>query len=182
MQLKVFRPEIERNRLVTNWVIVHAGAHAQGRKSTHWFTRLGSQNRRFIWFGLALLVVAISVWSNSVGSGTRTIVSDGKPDPGIIVHTAKSISPSDSSFATDICTDSNLFNQLNGLPFDMAEVPNVVGFVSTSSTKLGGALIVTYRCRSESPKVEFIAEWFLAGKSWRLKQISRLPARQPGDL
>lgn len=182
MQLKVFRPEIERNRLVTNWVIVHAGAHAQERRSTHWFTRLSSPNRRYIWFGLALLVVAISVWSNSFGSGARTIVSDGKPDPGIIVHTAKSSSPIASSFATDSCADSNLFNQLNVMVLDMAEVPNVKGFVLTSSTKLGGALIATYRCRSGSPKTEFIAEWFLAGESWRLKQISRPPDRQPGDL
>lgn len=182
MQLKVFRPEIERNRLVTNWVIVHAGAHSHERKSTHWFTRLSSQNRRFIWFGLALLVSAISVWSNAVGSGARTIVSDGKPDPSIIVHTAKSSRPSESSIATESCTDSNLFNQLNVMVLDMAEVPNAKGFVLTSSTKLGGALIATYRCRSGSPKTEFIGEWFLAGESWRLKQISRPPERQPGDL
>jgi hypothetical protein len=182
MQTKVFRPEIQRNRLATNWVIVHSGAHTPEGRPKVLFTRLSGRNARFIWFGCALLALALSVWYSSIGSGARTIGQDGNSEPGIIGHPLKASGPNESSIATDSCTDSYLFNQLNGLGLGTSAAPNVNGFVLTSGTRLGGALIATYLCRFGSPKPEFTAEWFLEGKSWRLKQISRPPERQPGDL
>ena len=182
MSLRAFRPEIDRNRLITNWVVVHSAELSGERKVARRSGRPSIQNRHFVWLGSLLLILAASVASAAIASGASANGALAKSNKTQTEQAPGTKSSRDSSSNSNGCTGSTLHERLSALPLDSAEVPSLSGFVVKSSSNFGGALIATYICQSGNSENEFTVEWFLESSTWKLKQISRLPGGRPGDF
>ena len=57
------------------------------------------------------------------------------------------------------------------------EVPRLEGFVVVTKREFGGLLVVDYLCKANKTEYLFRVQWYLFGKFWEVKKISRLPDR-----
>jgi hypothetical protein len=178
MRTRVFLPEVKRNRLVTNWVMVRAIQS----KPTDGLSSQRVKNFR------AALITTLCV---AMVSGAGTIVASGSMSNAWLATTAPA---TQAVVATDATADgidpitqdpcgfeAPVFIAANEKP-SRGDAPSVEGFDSVVSHPMGGILIADYKCASSRSAALIRVRWELANATWQLKQVSRPPLRQSGDF
>ena len=161
-----FLPDVKRNRLITNWVRATYSPRATRRLRDKPSISRRKQRTILLAGGVCVLgsMSALSL-STQVDSVTPGLLNTPKP--------AK---------VFDRCSEEELRNVLgynllkDGIP------PEFPGYKIISSNGFGGVFTAEFRCQSGKDLTNYLIEWESFNEAWRLKQISRPPVRQSGDL
>lgn len=182
MPSKRFAAEIARNSLFTNWAAVYLSReeYLEGELTDNkrllslWqpFKKLVSPRNVALVSGLAIVAGSlVSQISVPQPANTPTAFrSSVAPSP---TQTTK-------FDAIPRCSEDVLKTTLAADHGNEPEIPK--NFSIVERQQFGGALFVELECRESSVDSSFEVQWLLAQGKWQLKQISRLPMGQSGDL
>lgn len=178
MRARLFLPEVKRNRLVTNWVMVRA---IQSKPKDG----LSSQRVKIL---RAALITTLCI---AMVSGAGTIVlsssmrnawlTSAAPASQAVVATYASADGIDPISQDPCGFEAPAFIAANE-KLSRGNAPSLEGFDSVVSHAMGGILIADYKCASSRSAALIRVRWELANASWQLKQVSRPPLRQSGDF
>lgn len=174
MKKSVFRPEIERNRITTNWARVIQPVAELSEENIPKQTRA----RPVLILVVSLLTIFALIWSLAETQEGGMIIKDSSPRPSVIRSPVTT--PTISTTASG-CTLNDFTAEVGGEEMEdpAAHLPSFVRLKSSSN--FGGLLILNFSCRSGSIFLNFNEEWETSSQGWRLKKISQLPDGQLGD-
>lgn len=170
MRDQKFLPDVKRNRCFTNWV------RAREQPFSHragWKNRIRKSVRPAI-LSVACLAV-IGTFALGLGQDASLFEEGGQ--------TAKSTGQtSGAPLAPETCDVEDSIAATGVEAVSRAASPLVAGFEFIASHSLGGVLIADYRCEASKDSAVFRVRWEFANARWLVKEISRPPERQSGDL
>ena len=181
-----FAAEIARNRLFTNWAAVYLSGDqgietrltdkSQLMRPRKWFKDLVTPKSVSLGAGLVFLAISLIalVPESKPATPSINLATSAPPAP---VTTPIPMPKSDSA---PICGEQPLDTSLD---VETASEPTIPpDFSIIGRQQFGGALFMQIKCSESLAGSSYEVEWLLARGKWQLKQISRLPERQSGDL
>jgi hypothetical protein len=168
MRAQKFLPEVRRNRCLTNWVRVRERPFSRR-------AGLKDRMRKFIRPAILSVTCLVVVGTSALGLGGSLFEpgSQTRRTTGLTFGTTlapETCDVEDSIAPTGVQADSR------------PATPLVSGFEFIASQSLGGVLVADYRCDASQESALFRVRWELSNARWQVKEISRPPERQPGDL
>ncbi len=168
MRAQKFLPDVQRNICLTNWVRA---------RERHFSLREGSQVRMRKFTRPAILSVTflVLIGTSALGLGGHLFEPPGQTPKATEPTSGTPVAPKTCDFEGSISAKG----------VEMASrtaSPRVAGFEFIASHSLGGVLIADYRCEASKRSAVFRVRWELANARWQVKEISRPPERQSGDL
>ena len=182
MPARKYAAEIARNRLLTNWAAVYLSTVTEDGTAPFDETRLISPKYRFKTFTrMKLLTLALG------GAGLVLLFAFQitAPPPSstlrqLTISSLSSASPTAELSATNRCSEKGLHAALDGQAVPVPEIPQNYSLLGRQL--FGGAVFMQLDCTDSAIHSSYEVEWLLSRGKWQLKQISRLPERQSGDL
>ena len=181
-----FAAEVERNRFISNWAAVYL-SEKQGIETElsdmdqlvrlrQWFKDLVAPRSIALGAGLVFLIILIfaQVPESNPATSSIYLATSASPAPATIP------TPTPEFDSAPRCGEQALNTALD---FATASEPTIPpDFSIIDRQQFGGALFMQIKCSESSVGSRYEVEWLLAGGKWQLKQISRLPERQSGDM
>ena len=170
MRAQKFLPDVKRNRCLSNWVRAreHPFSLREGLKD-----RIRKSARPAI---LSVACIAV-ICTSALGLG----LEGSHFEPGS--QTRRATGPtSGKPLAPKTCDVEDSIAEMGVEAVSRSASPLVSGFEFVASHSLGGVLIADYRCEASKDSALFRVRWEFANARWLVKEISRPPERQSGDL
>jgi hypothetical protein len=176
MKCVKYLPEVERNRVLTNWVRAsYAPRHEDSDRRLTIFGRPRSFKVRIFWLFVLISACLIYFGVPAVNSTRADVV--GQTD-------IRGVSSNDAGGVamTSKCSTDDLRSNLESyVPTRDANEP-ILGYKALASQYLGGALVVDFACEDPKRDEVFRSMWLLIKEKWLIEKISRPPSRQSGDF
>jgi hypothetical protein len=181
-----FAAEVERNRFISNWAAVYLSGRQEKEtelsdkdqlvRLRQWFKDLVAPRSVALGAGLVFLIISLfaQVPESKPATPSINLATSAPPAP---VTTPIPMPKSDSA---PRCGEQPLNTALDVATASEPTIPPDFSIIGRQ--QFGGALFMQIKCSESSVGSRYEVEWLLAGGKWQLKQISRLPERQSGDM
>lgn len=165
MTSRKYRPEIRRNRMVSNWVLARSSPKPLPRA-----LRLGLRTSSVLvlaGLGLTFLVLSLS------GQDFAVEQYPSAPELG---RTGEALEPRITRTPT-VCTVEDFAPIATRGSYSISTAPKLEGYEFDSKQAFGGLFAIDYRCNSRQNQDIFRVQLQLIDESWAVKKISRLPVK-----
>jgi hypothetical protein len=165
MKRSKFLPEIQRNRLYTNWVLkrdVPGGTVVANHPRPRW------SSKGLLMF-LALFVVAsIALFLNVFPANPRGANSITRNNPTAPAAEQKPETP---------CSEGHIHREARAYADSLEPPTSFEGFQTETVQRLGGVVTVHLKCESQDQLTRFQVSLEYRDARWELERISQPPAR-----
>jgi len=169
MSARKFLPEVNRNRLFSNWV----RRREIGKQVRH---RRRTKHPQMIVFTVATITVTAFL---SLGFDFTRLQDSTNFEPvGKPSHTAES-SQSEALTETEAkqCDPEKFARKIEVANVSRGVSPVIVEYTASKIQQLGGVLLVHFVCERDKKGPEFLVRWEFSKAKWLIKEISRPPSR-----
>ena len=170
MRSRKYRPEIRRNRLISNWVLAKSSP-----KPVYRTLKVGPRTSSvMVLAGLGLTFLLLSLHG-------QNLEVEKLPSAPAVVLSNEAFEQKFAKTPAD-CTVEDFGPIATRGSFSNSTAPKLEGYVLVTKQTFGGLFAIDYRCNSLQNRDIFRVQLQLIGESWVVNKISRLPMKESGDF
>lgn len=165
MRSRKYRPEIRRNRILSNWVLARSSPKPARRAF-----KVGPRTSSvMVLAGVCLTLLVLSLPDQDSAVEQLPSVPD-------VVKSSKGFEHKSSNGAAD-CSVEDFGPIATRGSYSSSTAPKLQGYEFVSKQAFGGLFAIDYRCDSPQNQDIFRVQLQLIDASWAVKKISRLPVK-----